>query len=439
VTREAQFRIISRWSPPPKEGEKDVADIGMHVGRNVLTQLLDMDTQQMRDHFRASAVSLAIWFADNWWRLRWEPIQDYRSNSADWRLRHELTSASGGTAWPPLMIYGVGERVVVSPISIGADFGGPVQYRSIPVNIVSARDYEQGLDSFFSNVLSACEKARDGKALRVIIDQLNDERKDPEEAGWRRLEARLGFDPDEAPEGLIESLIEQEARIGPEAVEEAAVGHPGSEAPHALQQAIAASQTSALVVDLESVGKVEELSDQPDVNRPIWMIAEDAAAQLRQALGRHKGPLRNKAFSEIFSASWTDLIKADPTASKLAYGARLKESETKERLALQTRNGRDRRFELARVIGDVVWKKSGRFGVISHAKTDRQKFQRAFAQSLLCPFEDLRHYVDLSGPSEEQIEAAAQRYHVHKNVVRTLLVNKGLLPRETLEERLEAV
>jgi hypothetical protein len=28
---------------------------------------------------------------------------------------------------------------------------------------------------------------------------------------------------------------------------------------------------------------------------------------------------------------------------------------------------------------------------------------------------------------------------VHKNVVRTLLVNKGLLPRETLEERLEAV
>jgi hypothetical protein len=69
VTREAKFRIISRWSPRTKDGEKDVADISLHVGRNVLTQLPDTDTHQMRDHFRASAVSLAIWFADNWWRL----------------------------------------------------------------------------------------------------------------------------------------------------------------------------------------------------------------------------------------------------------------------------------------------------------------------------------------------------------------------------------
>lgn len=439
MNREANFRLVSRWNPAPKKGEKDVADISIHVGRNALTQLFDMNTHEMRDHFRASAVSLAIWFAENWWRLRWEPIQDYRSNSAEWRLRHELTSASGGTTWPPLMIYGVGERVVISPISAGENFSGPVQYRSIPINIVSARDYEDGLDSFLGHVLSTCGNAQDGSALKDIVDQLNDERTNPQEAGWRRLEARLGFDPDEAPDGLIESLVEQENWIGSEAVEEAAVARPGNDAPQALQQAIAASEGSALLVDLESVGKVESLGDRQDVNRPIWMIAEDAAARLRQALGRSEGPLRNKPFSEIFSASWTELANAAPTAAKLPYGARLKESETKERLALQTRNDRDRRFELARVIGDVIWKKSGRFGVISHAKTDRQKFQRAFAQSLLCPFEDLRHYVNLSGPTEEQIDAAAKRYHVHRNVVRTLLVNKNLLPRETLEERLEAV
>ena len=98
----------------------------------------------------------------------------------------------------------------------------------------------------------------------------------------------------------------------------------------------------------------------------------------------------------------------------------------------------DRRFELARVLGDAVWTSLAHFGVISRGKTDRQKFQRAFAQSLLCPFEDLRHYVNLSGPTEDQIEAAARRYHVHRSVVGTLLVNKVFLARETLGEQLEA-
>jgi Zn-dependent peptidase ImmA (M78 family) len=88
---------------------------------------------------------------------------------------------------------------------------------------------------------------------------------------------------------------------------------------------------------------------------------------------------------------------------------------------------------------NFVWSGPDTFGIVSHAKTDRQKFQRAFAQSLLCPFEDLRYRVDLSGPQDDQIEAAARYYHVHRNVVRTLLVNKGFLPRETLAEQLEAV
>jgi hypothetical protein len=111
---------------------------------------------------------------------------------------------------------------------------------------------------------------------------------------------------------------------------------------------------------------------------------------------------------------------------------------TAEQIALQTRSAHDRRFELARVLGDSVWSSRAKFGIISRGKTDRQKFQRAFAQSLLCPFEDLGNYVDLAGPTDDQIEKAARRYHVHRSVVRTLLVNKGFLPRETLGEQLEA-
>jgi hypothetical protein len=196
--------------------------------------------------------------------------------------------------------------------------------------------------------------------------------------------------------------------------------------------------SSDVKVDLGAAAAAAKPHDNADLTRPTWAVAEDAAARLRRAVSRPDGPLLNKALSEILAINTGSAMGAAPTASGLPYGARLWDRGTVERVALQTRTPHDRRFELARVLGDAVWASNVKLGVISHGKTDRQKFQRAFAQSLLCPFEDLRNYVNLSGPTDDQIERAARRFHVHRNVVRTLLVNKGFLPRETLAEKLEA-
>lgn len=439
MNRDTSFGIDTRWPQAPQERERDVAEISIHVGERVLTQLLDGTADhQLRDFIRASSVSLASWFADNWWRLRWEPIPDYRTITADWRLRHELTSASGGTAWPPLMIYGVGARVVLAPIAGSIETGGPVEYRPVPVSLLSGQAYEDGIDAFFQRVIATCAHAQDGPALTSLVRQLQGERQDAEAAAWRRLEARLGYDPDAAPEGVIDSLSEQERQVGADAVEEAAVGCPGARAPVVLEQAIAASKASQVNVDLAAAAAAAEPPDHGDLRRPTWMVAEDAAARLRRAVGRPNGPLLNEALSDVLGIPWKSVSSAVATARDLPYGAWLRGKGTAEQIALQTRSAHDRRFELARVLGDAVWSNQARFGIISRGKTDRQKFQRAFAQSLLCPFEDLRNHVDLKGPTDDQIERAARRYHVHRSVVTTLLVNKGFLPRETLGEQLEA-
>ena len=104
------FTFDVRWGKPPVNGGRDVAEIGVIAGDEILTQLLDIDTNSQRDHFRASAVSLAFWLADNWWRLRYESL-DGNTPSTNWRLRHELCAASGGTLWPPIMIHSAGEHV----------------------------------------------------------------------------------------------------------------------------------------------------------------------------------------------------------------------------------------------------------------------------------------------------------------------------------------
>lgn len=108
------------------------------------------------------------------------------------------------------------------------------------------------------------------------------------------------------------------------------------------------------------------------------------------------------------------------------------------RLSLQTWTSHDRRFELSRVFGDAVWQGAAKFGIVSRSKSDRQKFQRAFAHSLLCPFDDLEGIIDVNDPTPESISAAARRFLVHESVVRNQLVYKGYLPFENTSEATEA-
>jgi hypothetical protein len=438
LTSTNRLLIRTKWEHKPLEEERDLASIGIFAGGQILTRLLDLQTSQTRDFFRASAVSLALWMADNWWRLRWEPIADYNLPDADWRLRHELTSAAGGTNWPPLMIYGVGDRVVLAPISVTDFSSGPIEYLRQPVTIIPGSEFESGLDVFFATVLAACVQAKDIAVLASVVAQLARERGDQEIAAWRRLEARLGYDADKAPDNVIERLSKIEERVGVEAVEEAATSNPGPSAPEVLEKVIEASQASDAIVDLEAAMSVTDAGFRSDGVRPIWMVAEDAATRLRTKIGYPTGPLRNRIMGDTLRANWKRIMEATPTARKLPYGARLQNRNSTQNIALQTTKSHDRRFELARVLGDAIWMRQADFGVISRGKTDRQKFQRAFAQSLLCPFEDLRQHINRLAPTSVEIAAAARYYHVHVSVVQNLLINKGILPRETLGEHLEA-
>ena len=147
--------------------------------------------------------------------------------------------------------------------------------------------------------------------------------------------------------------------------------------------------------------------------------------------------MNHKVFADIFKARWDDLKSSTATARKLPYGARIGD-EKKSLVALQTLKPHDRRFELARQFGDAVWQKDIDFGIVSRSKSDRQKFQRAFAHSLLCPFEDIQRVIDVNDPTPETMQIAARRFGVHPSVVRNQLVYKGYLPFENANEEAEA-
>ncbi|WP_341666987.1 hypothetical protein [Alcaligenes sp. SDU_A2] len=416
-------------------GSDDVAEIFLKVGDKVISRIEDTETQTMRDCFRASALSLAFWFADHWWRLRWETIRDNRAPSVDWRLRHELNSACGGALWPPAMIFSVGSRIAFAPCVGGSMVAGSQRYSPFKLSMVSALRYEQVLDVFFEDVLEHCARAEDGGALKILLAQIAAERQDSELAAWRRLEACLGFDPDAAPDEVIDGLIKLEGVAGEQGVEEAAQAQPGVDAAQALDRAIEATRASGVHADLSLADSLTDLS-LSDYASP-WEMAQVAAIELRSIIGVPKGWLSHQVFEDMFKARWADLKAATATARALPYGARLSDG-TRSKLALQTVKPYDRRFELARQLGDAIWHRDAGFGVVSRTKTDRQKFQRAFANNLLCPFDDLQRLIDLTNPTLEVLQSAARKFGVHPSVVRNQLVYKGYLPFENASEEFEA-
>jgi len=431
------FELAARWSSTPAPEARDVAELRLRAAGETLTRVSDFDLKEERDFVRGSAVSLALWLADNFWRLRYESLPDLHAPSTNWRLRHEMTSAAGGTLWPPVMIQSTGERVLLAPVFSRPVDIGTIRYVLPGMVTVTGSAFVKGLDDFFDQVVETCTRAVDGLPLQELVATLRAERADPDIASWRRIEARLGYDPDTVPTEVMRTLGELEPHVGEAALEEAAAATPGRDAGHYLASAVEAARESEILVDLGIARQVAVNHLKPPLATPPWQLGRKAALRIREVAGLGDKPVRAQAFADLLQATREDLRQRRGTARSLPYSARLRQRGERQRIALQSANLRDRRFELSCALADEIWAQSD-FGVISRAKTDRQKFQRAFAQNLLVPFSDLANRIDLANPTELQIEQAAVHYHVHPNAIRRLLILEGALPEETFEERLEA-
>ncbi|MEG3087422.1 hypothetical protein [Sphingomonas sp. PB4P5] len=423
---------------PPKGLENDdcVANVRIAAHGHLLTQILEMRYHRYRDSFRASVVSLAFWFADNWWRLRYEPLGAPSLATIDWRLRHEMSSGSADELWPSIMIYGGGPRVMLAS-TLGTPRDEPgIRYLPWQPLSMLGKEYEDGVDALFEQVLGNCARYVDAEAFKVLIGQLDIERKDEALAGWRRLEACLGFDPDKAPDRVVEAMTAYEEQLGAESVEEAAIAAPGQSAPATLQTVLAAAGASNIEIDLSLIAKTAAEIDDPYGQTP-WRAAEDAAMALRDALAL-PDIIKNDTLGGLLQTRWSDLKAATATARDLPYAVRVPSTHDRSHVALKMVPQVDRRFELARIIGDSLWTRGGGLGVVSRARSDRQKYQRAFAQALLCPMRSLAKMIDLDNPTEAQIDHAARRHNVRDKVIETILVNRGILVRDDYNDQLEA-
>ncbi len=300
---------------------------------------------------------------------------------------------------------------------------------------VAATTVENAIDAFINCVLQ--EAGSDCDGLDQEYQDLLAERADPGVTRWRRLEALLGFDPDAAPEGLVSDFEAMIGRYGAQGIEEAALAERGAQSNNGLQSTLRAAETSRVILRIPlSIGDIE-LGHSPV--HPPWRLAVGAARELRRRLRVPAGPIRNPRLSEVLGINVNHVAKQRSWPGSIPYGLRLRDaSGNGNRLALRSRWSHSRRFELCRSLGDMIWSGNDALGPLTAAKSARQKFQRAFAQEFLCPFNDLRAYIPNDAPADDDIHAAARHFHVSERLIQTTLVNHNVMGRETFEQMVEA-
>lgn len=422
----ANFAIETEWECLASGAPEEIATfaaIGIRYGDAWLSEAEDRLIRSNRTKVHLSAYRLAEWLASNWWRLRWEP----RRQSIDWQMAHRLTAIGGGFVWPNITFSSDGAFVDVVAEPTQPRPAEPLRYLAEANLQIAAADFEASIEAFNAMVCGRLASSGIGETnLQLLWLELLAERAEPSVAHRRKLEALLGYDPEEAPENLLDRLAADAERLGESAVDElAAEGHSPISA-NDLQDIAAAHGREICEADAISLDDAD--SRAVERNSLPWQRGNAAAALARERAGVVTPTIDDAKLAQLAGVDkgLLDGASKEPLAFAIRNG-----SDT-ARIVLRSPFRENRRFDLARLLGDrLISDTAEALLPATRSYTARQKAQRAFAGQLLCPIEAL---VDHLGDdlSTENLSDAASYFDVSERVVVTQLVNHQKLPREYL-------
>lgn len=411
------------------EDEATLGELGIHVGQTCLTQAVDCETNEPRDGAKLSAYQLAEWLAWHWWRLRWEPARQ-RRRDVDWSAAHDLACIGGGWLWPNITIKSDGELIVFDSRPSRTVQTEPLRYTMDVTKMISATAFEEGVDDFVTRVLDRLEECTCQETeLHSMWSELGSERQDSEISLYRRFEAYLGFDPDQAEPALIERLIEAGRAVGLDAMSEVAADD--------YQSALGLRDTARQFgFDLRPDDGVRGVSALPDVNRsqiPAWKVGVGVARQLREQEHLGDEPIPNAKLAGLCGVSEQVLSRPDSTGN-ISFAFALDDEESRSgHVVLRSAWVQGRRFEISRLLADrLLDDQNELLHPATRTYSYRQKMQRAFAGELLCPVDSLLSFLN-DDFSDEKQQDAAEHFNVSPHTVATLLVSNGHLDREESE------
>ncbi len=439
MARQKQDTVTFRLDPQPLDHgqEEERAGFGLleiTVNGRLMTEGFDEHAQGYATGPRVSGYHFAEWLIWNWWRLRWEPGPPGklgRDVFHRWDSAHRTATIGEGYVWPNVVISSDGFRCALIAEPSQELKAVPFRYLGAArMEVVPAGDLEAEIDRFARQVLGILDNANvHDTNLHRLWNDLRTERTDPDSTRFRRLEARLGFDPDEIDERTISSYLDDAKEIGDNAVEELAA--------HAAHLDRGANVASAAALRQISIDRGFDANADAAVrlnfesrewaDNPAWQTGEDAARAIRRQENLGTDPVCNARLADLAGTTMSAIENISVCSDELSFV--IAGDGNRSRLALRPKWETGRRFDLARLIGDRLVDGVERLLPATRAHSYRQKAQRAFAAELLSPYDAVDDMLDIDISEERQTEVA-EHFQVSPLAIRTLLVNKGRISRE---------
>jgi hypothetical protein len=443
VTRD--FAIHYTWESAlhdAPEVRETSALLTIMLGNTVVTRNVDTWSRTVRDEVRLSAYPLALWCAASWWRLRWEPLPMRPATPHhSWRMAHEMAAAGYGYLWPQMLFVSDGENMHVWARQSAPDSQAAVRYLLDAHHAVPGAAFEQTLDEFMAHVLARLDAVGvRHTTLHDLWHEILEERYDADLAAYRRLEAMLGFDPDECPEELYQRFVDLIPRAGAAAIAELAPVCASADPGATLEQVMAFADAEGLEGHIDFALPPGDATTA--IPTPAWERGRALARRARAAAGLHGGVVTDERLCELVNLPTERTLNTEDMRRTrdmrrphpLLSMAIRHDASQHLKFLLRKRNKPGRRFELARLLGAALMAANDdRWLPATDAKTARQKMQRAFAIEFLCPIQSLTAFLG-DDFSSDATEEAAEHFGVSYKAVETHLVNNHLLSVDVLHE-----
>jgi hypothetical protein len=172
---------------------------------------------------------------------------------------------------------------------------------------------------------------------------------------------------------------------------------------------------------------------------PAWRRGIEAAQQIRARERIAADRIADVQLADLAGVGVEALTEQAGTPPAPNFS--LAEDSGLRKVVLRSKWVTGRRFALARLLGDSLFSESSfgeRLRAATESKTYRQKFQRAFAAELLCPYDKIIEMLQGNQPTADRQEEIAHHFRVSDRIVRNQLSNHGDLEREDLAGEMES-